>query len=250
MTQQEDPRQEEARRKEGRNVARIVWRWLLALVGAVAILLGSAVTAAGVWLDDTLDANDELTTASQVISAPACQTLLIEVSGAQVSADEWNRYAFVADRSEETIAIDVPGAQSSYLVGLADSDDVEERLLGAQYCLALSTEQGWTVERIAVVDELPDVGLSGLPGVWGRSSGAEAVVLPLPESGRTVVVSSDDGTDLGEVRLVGRYRIDGAGDAATVALIAGPSVIGVGVVLVLIAIFALRRRGRHEGSAD
>jgi hypothetical protein len=76
-----------------RNVGRIVWRWVLVLVGAFAIILGSAVTIAGVWLADTVDANDELTTASQVISAPACQTLLIEVSGAQVSADEWNRYA-------------------------------------------------------------------------------------------------------------------------------------------------------------
>ncbi|SRR6056297_1029068 len=232
----------------GKNVGRSILRWVIAILGVFAILLGSAVTAAGVWLNDTVDANDELTTASQVISAPSCQTLLIEVSGAQVSAEDWSRYAVVADRSAEAIAIDVPGRQSSYLVGVADSDDVEERLLGAQYCLAQSTEQGWSVERIAVVEDLPDVGLSGLQGVWGRSSGAEAVVLSLPEPGRTIVVSTDDGTDLDEVRLVGRYRIVGAGEAATIALIAGPSVIGVGVVLVLVAIFALRRRGRHEGS--
>ena len=234
----------------GTGIGRRILRWTLAIVGVMAIVVGAAATTAAAWLQSTLDSRDSLSAAAQVIPAAQCQTLLIEVAGVALSADDWERYAFVADRGEETISVDVPDAQVSYLVGIADSNDVEGRLLGTQYCVAENTPEGWTVVRIAVAEDLPDVSLSGLPGVWGRSLGAEAVVVPLPEAGRTMVISSDGDFGLGEVRLVGRYRIEGAGDIASIGLIAGPIVIGAGLIALLLSIFALRPRGRHEGSSS
>lgn len=231
-------------------MARRILRWALAVVGVMAVLVGTIVTAAAVWLQSTVDTRDSLTTAAQVIPAAQCQTLLIEVAGVALSADDWDRYEFVADRAEETISVGLPDAQASYLVGIADSNEVEARLLGTQYCVAESTPEGWGVVRIAVTEDLPDVSLSGLPGVWGRSSGTEAVVVPLPKAGRTMVISSDDGSGLGDVRLVGRYRIEGAGEIASIGLIAGPLVIGAGLVGLSISVFALRARGRHEGASS
>ena len=236
--------------QKGTGRGRRILRWALAIVGVMAVLVGAVATAAAAWLQGTVDQRGSLTTAAQVIPAAQCQTVLIEVADVSLSAEEWDRYEFIAGRGEESIAVEVPGAQMPYLVGIADSNDVEGRLLGTQYCVAESTPEGWAVVRIAVAEDLPEVSLSGLPGVWGRSGGIEAVVVPLPEAGRTMVVTSDGGSGLGDVRLVGRYRIEGARDIAAIGIIGGPIVIGAGLVALLISIFALRPRGRHEGASS
>jgi len=84
--------------------------------------------------------------------------------------------------------------------------------------------------------------------VWGRAAAGEAVIVPLPEPGTTLVVSVDGPGDLDSVELTGRYRIEGAPDLLLTGIIAGAVVIGVGLVLLLVGTVALRKRGKHEGA--
>lgn len=226
-------------------MGRTVVRWLLAVVGVVVIGAGIAVGAASVWLDRTLDARDSLSTDVQVIDAAQCQTLLVEVANAQVSAQDWERFEPVAQRAQESISITAL-EPPSFISGFAGAADVEDRLLGAQYCIAQAGPSGWETRTIAISAAAPDVSLAGLEGLWGRAAGGESVVIPVPASGSTVVVSADGGSALGDVQIVGRYQIPGAGDWVVGGMVGGGVSIVVGIALLVVSIFALRPRGRHE----
>lgn len=235
--------------EEGTRVGRTVLRWLLAVIGVLVIMTGTTVVAAAVWLDRTLDARDSLSTDVQVIDAAQCQTVLVEVVDARVDAQDWDRFAPIAQRAQESISITAL-APPSFIAGYADAADVEDRLLGAQFCIAQVGESGWETRIIAISADAPDVSLAGLEGLWGRAAGGESVVIPVPTSGSTVVVSADGGSALGEVELVGRYQIDGARDGALIGMIGGGVAIVIGIALLMTSIFLLRPRGRHEETSS
>jgi len=227
-------------------------RWLIAVLGVLAILAGAAVVGGAAWVRSILDPQGSLSSVAQSISAAQCETLLIEVADVGVRAQELETVPLVADRAFPALVVEVVATESegasTTLVGVADSQEVEERLLGARYCIAESGSQGWSTRNITLSADAPDVNLDGLAGVWARAGSGESVVIPVPEPGRTLVVSVDGPGEIGEVALVGRYRIDGAPDLVRAAFIAGSVVIVVGIALLIVAIVGFRKRGRHEGS--
>lgn len=235
-----------------RSSVRTVARWLIAVLGVLAILAGAAVVGGAAWVRSVLDPQGSLSSVAQSISAAQCETLLIEITEVDVRAPEIESLPVVADRAFSSLVVEVLSTEgddpSTTLVGVADSRQVEERLLGARYCIAESGSQGWSTRNVTVTADAPDVNLDGLPGVWARAGNGESVVIPIPEPGRTLVVSVDGPGDIGEVALVGRFRIDGAPNLVQTATITGSALIVVGLVLLLVAIVGLRKRGRHEGS--
>ena len=235
-----------------RSGVRAVVRWLIAVFGILAILAGAAVVGGAAWVRSVLDPQGSLSSVAQSISAMQCETLLIEVADVGVRAPELENLPLVAERASPSLVVEVVAAEndevSTTLVGVADSAQVEERLLGSRYCIAESGPQGWSTRNITLSADAPDVNLDGLAGVWARSASGESVVIPIPEPGRTLVVSVDGPGEIGEVALVGRYRIEGAPDLVQTAFITGAVVIVVGLMLVIVAIVGFRKRGRHEGS--
>jgi len=221
-------------------------RWFVAILGALVMIAGIAVVGAAIWLRGTVDAQDSITTSAQVIPAEQCQTVLIEVADAALTAEEWERFDFVAQRAQETLVIGAPESSSIFLVGVADTAVIEDRLLGAQYCLAQFGSEGWATQRIAIDNDAPDVRFDGVDGLWARGQDDTSVVVPLPESGSTLVISLDGQGSLGDVQLVGRYRVEGLRNFADIALIGGSVTIGIGLVLTIASIAMGRTRGRHE----
>lgn len=230
-------------------MGRTIARWVIAVVGVIAIAVGAAVAAGSAWVQSTLDSRDSLTSVPQRISASGCQTLLVEVSDAGVSAEDLEGFAPIADRSEETLSISVSDVPGGVLIGLADSGAVESRLLGARYCVAQAGSDGWSAEAVEPAADSPDVDFAGVSGLWARPASGEAVVVPLPGPGDTLVISADGPASVDEVQLVGRYRIVGAGEAATIALFGGIGTAVLGLLLLLVSVFGLRSRGRHEAGA-
>ena len=231
----------------GRKVARVI----LALAGAVLLVLGGAVAALGGWISATLTGPDSLRTAPELIDASGCSTVIMEIADVRVDAGELNRIEPIADRSQSLLTVLVNAdTVEPWLVGMADQRDVEQRLLGARYCLVESSGNGWKVTSIAVTPDAPDAQFSGVPGRWATVIGGEAVALPLPESGSSVVISGSDGSLIGSLEVVGEVEISGASTVARVALIGGITTAAVGIGLLLASILGLRSRGRHEGSTE
>ena len=228
-------------------------RWFLAIIGVVAILAGAFAVGGAAWVRSVLDPSGTLSSATQSLDATGCETLLIEVADVDVRADELEDFGLVTDRAERTLAVEVRPVESvagsTLLVGVADSGAIESRLLGSRYCLAEASPSGWVTRSITVTDNAPDVPLAGLTGLWARAERGNPVIVPIPESGNTLVVSSDGTSEVGEVLLTGRFRIVGAPDFVRAGFIAGSISIGLGVVLLLVSTLALRRRGRHEGAS-
>jgi len=235
-----------------RSNVRAVVRWFIAILGVLAILAGAAVVGGAAWVRSVLDPQGALSSVAQSISAAECETLLIEVVEVDIRAQELENLPVVAERTSPSLVVDVVSAvseaQSTTLVGVADSQQVEERLLGARYCIAESSPEAWTTRNVTLTADAPDVNLDGLVGVWARADGDESVVIPVPEPGRTLVVSVDGPGNIAGVELTGRYRIDGAPDLIRASLISGSVVIIVGIALLIVAIIGFRKRGRHEQS--
>lgn len=235
-----------------RSNVRAVVRWFIAILGVLAILAGAAVVGGAAWVRSVLDPQGALSSVAQSISAAECETLLIEVVEVDIRAQELENLPVVAERTSPSLVVDVVSAvseaQSTTLVGVADSQQVEERLLGARYCIAESSPEGWTTRNVTLTADAPDVNLDGLVGVWARADDGESVVIPVPEPGRTLVVSVDGPGNIATVELTGRYRIDGAPDLIRASLISGSVVIIVGIALLIVAIVGFRKRGRHEQS--
>ena len=232
-------------------MTRTIVRWVLAVLGVLAMLAGIAIAGGSMWVRSVLDPQGALTSATSSISAAQCETLLIEIAETGLRADELEGLPVVSDRARRSLAVQVPGRDDDdpmVLIGIGDSAAVEQRLLGARYCLATFGPDGWSTRNITLSADAPDIDLDGLTGVWGRAAAGESVIVPLPESGSTLVVSVDGPGDLGSVELTGRYRIEGAPDLLLSGIITGSVVIGVGLVLLLIGTVALRRRGKHEGA--
>lgn len=237
----------------GRKVARV----LVALAGAVLLVLGGAVAALGGWISTTLAGPDSLRTTPETIDTSGCSTVVMEIADVRVDAGELSRIEPIAERSQSLFTIrvnaqppDTNADSNPFLVGVADQQDVEQRLLGARYCLVESAGSGWKVTSIAVTPDAPDAQFSGVLGRWATSASGETVALPLPAVGSSVVISGSDESFVESLEVSGELEITGASTVGLGAFVGGIATVVVGIGLLMISILGLRSRGRHEGSTE
>lgn len=231
-------------------MGRTIARWLIGVLSLVLMLGGLATAGAAWWVRDALRSDDSLRTTPQVVPATGCQTLLVEIADAALQADDVISVPGLGVEPQSWLSVVPEGPADAWLVGLAASPDVEGRLLGSSYCLASESSGEWSSQTVSVRPGDPQIALGGLEGLWARTDPGTAAIIPVPTAGQTLVVAAQDGGELADVRIEGVYRLVGASQAAYVGLIGGLMTTGLGFVLLLISIFAFRRRGRHEaGSA-
>lgn len=227
-------------------MVRTVMRVLLAAVGVALVVLGAGATVAVALANSTLTSAGAIRSAGQSIDVPGCATLIVELATAQVDPGRWGDVPLVEQRSVLTIT---PSGSSEvpWLVGAAGGQDIEQRLLGSRYCLAERMTSGWSVSSIAVADDDPDVRLDGVQGLWARVGDGQGAEFPVPLAGTTLVVTGDDASMLTAVEMVGEVRFEGGEQIAKIALFGGIGTAVLGLMMVVISIFALRRKGVHEG---
>ena len=229
-------------------------RIVLAVVGIVMVLIGILGASATWWVEQQLTVNAGrwvLQTPEEVIPSSNCSTLLIELSGVDVDPGDISQIDAISSRSETVFTVSATGeSDNDWLVGTTASELVEERLLGTRYCIAESSGDAWTVKSIEVEPGSPNLSVDGLRGRWANAGNGEKVVLPVPNPGETVVVSGGQGSDLGVIALVGEFRIQGGSTLALIGLVGGVITVVLGVVLLVVSIWGLRRRGRHEVGAS
>lgn len=236
--------------RDGVRSMRTFSRWLLGLVGTVVILVGVAVGAAAWSLDRELSIGSGewvLSTPREVVSVPGCSTVLFEVSNVAIDPGELARVPSALERSKSVFVVEPTGdTPSGWWVGTVDSSSVEARLLGARYCIVSSSDGEWSTTSIAVEEGSPDVSVDGLDGRWALADSGAPVILPVPEPGDTVIVSGNDANDLESVALAVEYRIADGSTLGLIGLIGGALTSLLGLLVLVIATWGLRRRGRHE----
>lgn len=227
-------------------MGRTVARWFTALGGALLLLVGFAAIGAAAWAQQVVSSDDSLRTTPQVVQAVGCRTLLVEVAGASLQAEEVVATGRIGIEPESLLSITPEGEADSWLVGLAASPDIEARLLGTSYCLASESAGEWTSRSVSARLDDPRISLDGLQGLWARTNAGDSAILPIPVGGQTLVVAAGGDGELSDVRIEGIYRLVGASQTAYIGLIGGLITSGLGFLLLLVSIFGFRRRGRHE----
>ena len=224
-------------------------RVTLAALGLLCVVSGASGIAIGLLTSATVTDAGAVRTEGQIIEARGCATLLVELATARIDAGAWGQVPLVERRSALTIT---PSGSTAvpWLVGSADRPDVEARLLGARYCLAERVDSTWSVSSIAVGESDPDVRLDGLPGLWATVNDGQAVQLPVPSAPTTVVISGDDSSSLTRVEVAGEVQLPGSEHVARIALLGGIGTSVLGLVLMVVSIAGLRRKGRHEGPVE
>lgn len=220
-------------------------RVTLAALGLLCVVIGAAGIAIGLLTSATLTQTGAIRTEGQTIETPGCATLLVELATARIDAGAWGQVPLVERRTALTIT---PFGSTAvpWLVGSADRPEVEARLLGARYCLAERVDSTWSVSSIALGERDPDVQLDGLPGLWATVRDGEPVQLPVPSAPTTVVISGDDASSLTSVNITGEVQFPGSAHVVRIALLGGIGTSVLGVVLLVVSIAGLRRKGRHE----
>lgn len=232
-------------------MGRTVVRVLLGFAGAVLLLVGGTAAGLGGWISATLTGQDSLRTTPESIDASGCSTVVMEIADVRVDAGELARIEPIADRSQSffTVRVDAETTEP-LLVGVADQQDVEQRLLGARYCLVESVDSGWEVTSIQVDPDAPDAQFTGVTGLWASAMSGEAVALPLPELGSSVVISGSDDSSVASLEVAGELDIAGASTVGWTALVGGAATAVLGIGLLLVSILGLRSKGRHEGRTE
>jgi hypothetical protein len=229
-----------------RTIARVV----LFSVGGMMIAAGAAATSAGVVVNESVGSDDALRTSPQIIQTPGCSTVVMEIADIRVDGGDLEEFAPLSERATAALTLRPTGvSEEPWLVGSADQKAIEQQLLGARYCLVQVQGGAWSTTSIAIQADSPDPAFSGIPGRWAQVASDDAVALPLPESGSSIVVSGSEDSTLETVEVRGQLRIQGASQLAWLALVGGLITAGLGVALVLVAALGLRRKGRHEGPA-
>lgn len=224
-------------------------RIVLAGIGGVALLAGAVAVGVGALLTTDLDGKDSLRTEADRIEVQGCSTVIMEIAGARVDAGQLERFEPISDRSQPLLNVRPFGTSGGpWLIGSADQEAVEQQLLGARYCLVEVAQGAWSSTAVVPQMDSPDPEFSGVAGLWATASSGEAVALPLPEPGSSVVVSGSSDSSLTALEVVGELEIAGAGNFGLITLIGGVMTALLGVLMVLISIFGLRTKGRHEGS--
>ena len=228
---------------------RSVLRVTLAALGLLCVVVGAAGIAIGLLTSASFSQEGAIRSHGQVIEAPGCATLLVELATVRLDAGAWGRVPLLERRSALTItpsgSTEVP-----WLVGAADRPDVEARLLGARYCLAERVNSTWSVSSIAVGERDPDVRFDGVPGLWATVRDGQGVELPVPSAPTTVVISGDDASSLSSVEVAGEVQFAGSVHPSRIALLGGIGTTVLGLLLLVVSIASLRRKGRHEKPAE
>lgn len=228
-------------------------RWLLGLVGVVMILVGAGVGTGAWWIDRELSMNSGewvLSTQREVVSVPGCSTVLIELADVVIDPGEVAGVPSISERSQSVFIVEPTGdAPNGWWVGTVESPSIEDRLLGARYCIASSSDGAWSTTSIAVEEGSPDVSVDDIDGRWALADSGESVILPVPDPGETVIVSGSDGNQLESVALGAEYRIADGSTLGLIGLMGGSLTTLVGLLVLVIATWGLRRRGRHEAGS-
>jgi hypothetical protein len=95
----------------------------------------------------------------------------------------------------------------------------------------------------------PDVSVDDIDGRWALADSGESVILPVPDPDETVIVSGSDGNQLESVALGAEYRIADGSTLGLIGLMGGSLTTLVGLLVLVIATWGLRRRGRHEAGS-
>lgn len=235
-------------------MGRTVTRVILAILGSVGVVVGAFMAAGGGLLLATVGNQDELSTAPQEIDVAGCSTVVMEIANASVQVNEFEAFDDfdpLTDRFSSSVVVTANGTtQEPWLVGVTDQQRVEERLLGTRYCLVEVRDGAWSSVSIAPSDDAPDVVFDSVPGLWAFAASGEGVSLPVPQQGSTVVISGGNDSSLASVVITGIYSIDGASQVGMVAIIGGGVTILLGVALLIVSIYVLRVKGRHEGTPE
>jgi len=233
---------------------RTLVRIVLALIGTLLILAGVGSAAATWWVERQLTVNAGrwvLQTPPEVIASDGCSVVLVEVSSVELDPGDIDTFDPVASRSETVFTVSAEGTSANgWLVGTTASAPVEDRLLGARYCVAQNQGPAWAVTSIEVEKDSPILSIDGLTGVWANAADGEKVILPVPSAGETIVVSGGRGSDLDSIAVGAEYRIDGGTTLGLIGLVGGAITVVLGSALLVISIWGLRRRGRHEAGAS
>lgn len=224
-------------------------RVTLTALGLSCVAIGAAGIAIGLLANASFSQAGVIRTQGQLIEAPGCATLLMELATASIDDGGWGQVPLLEPRTAVTIT---PSGSTAvpWLVGAADRPDVEARLLGARYCLAERIDSTWSVSSIAVGDRDPDVRLDGVPGLWATVRDGQRVELPVPSASTTVVISGDDASSLSSVEVAGEVQFAGSAHVARIALLGGVGTSVLGLMLLVVSIAGLRRKGRHERPVD
>ena len=226
---------------------RTAGRIVLTAIGCAAIITGVLAAVLGSLLMTGLRGEDSLRTGAERIELPGCSTVIMEIADARVDAGEIERFDPIVDRSQPLLTIRPIGTSADpWLIGSADQRAVEQRLLGARYCLVEVADGAWSATSVVPQEGSPDPQFSGVTGLWATASGGAAVALPVPQAGSSVVVSGSSDSSLTALAVAGELEVPGAGNIGLIALIGGVVTTVLGAVMVLISILALRTRGRHE----
>ncbi len=237
-----------------RFLVRPVVRVVLGVFGGLLIMLGVVALAAGAFVAMNVSGSDSIRTTPELIATPDCPSVVMEITEARVSLA--TNLEFLTDQGQTAILVTpIAEEQGLWKVGSAPQMQVEDRLLGATYCLASSTESGWEIATISVAPDAPSVDASDLSGLWAQVPTGEKVIIDLDSDAAdgvtTVLVTSPQSGDartLTSIEIAGEYRIDGASNAATIAIVAGGASAVIGLALLLISTVSLRKRGMHETS--
>lgn len=231
-----------------------VTRVILAILGSIGLVVGTFAVAGGGLLLATVGTENGLSTASQEVDVDGCSTVLMEIAAARVQVEQFeafNDFDPLSDRFSSSFVVTANGTtQEPWLIGVTDQVRVEERLLGTRYCLVEVRDNAWSSVAIAPSDDAPDVVFDSVPGLWASAASGESVSLPVPGPGSTVVISGTDDSTLSSVVVTGVYAIDGASQVGLIALIGGGVTLLLGVLLLIVSLYVLRAKGRHEGTSE
>jgi hypothetical protein len=216
-------------------------------------VLGAIALATGVFVAMNVSGSDSIRTTPELIATPDCPSVIMEITEARISLG--TSLDFLNHQGHTAILVTpIAEDQELWKVGSAPQQQVEDRLLGATYCLARSTESGWEISTISVAPDAPSVDASDLSGLWAQVPTGEKVIIDLDNAAAgvtTVLITSPQSGNartLTSIEIAGEYRIEGASTAATIAIVAGGASAVIGLALLLISTVVLRKRGKHETS--
>lgn len=222
-------------------------RIVLGAIGGAAVLAGVFVVIIGGYLSMGLHGGDSLRTEAARIEVPGCSTVIMEIADIRVEVGELERIEPLEKRARPLLSIRPIGTSDEpWLIGSADQRSVEQKLLGARYCLVEASDGAWSSTSVVPQDGSPDPQFSGIFGLWATAPSGGSVAMPLPKPGVSVVVSGASESSLSALEVAGELEISGAGDIGVITLIGGVVTTSLGALLLVISILGLRTKGRHE----
>lgn len=200
----------------------------LLLVGAGAAILGGA---GWVWTAFAAEGASAISLGNIRLTDGATAAV-IDISDVNVTVP----YLAVKGRTELVVGAD--GGPVSVIAG--DSDDIDRALAGTRYDAASYVDGAWLVREVPGGQTAVRV-----PEQAAVTTGEPAVLEVQPATPMTIaVVPAEPGP--GDVSLALRYLVPDAALIAQLGGVLGAFIVVIGLLLIWVAIFAMRARGRHE----